>query len=236
MHLKNITAPAVAIAIMAAGLHGCGTAPQETEIEQSAVQNTESETDTGDAAEQETAEDTAAEEEVEAPAEETTPEETPETVSENTAAEAAPEFEIEPMDETTMYATQTCNVRSGPSTDHDVVSRLTTNQEVTVNGKVTADNGKPWYVLKTDDGSIQMVSGSLLSDAKVSTSSNKDTSTGSQSGSTATGGSTTQAPSDCAESDCSIYDYNFCDVPEGWTDTSDYYCGDCVDMSGITAE
>ena len=49
MHLKNITAPAVAIAIMAAGLHGCGTAPQETEIEQSAVQNTESETDTGDA-------------------------------------------------------------------------------------------------------------------------------------------------------------------------------------------
>lgn len=230
MHLKNITAPAVAIAIMAAGLHGCGTAPQETEIEQSAVQNTESETDTGDAAEQETEEDTAAEEEVEAPAEETTPEETPETVSENTAAEAAPEFEIEPMDETTMYATQTCNVRSGPSTDHDVVSRLTTNQEVTVNGKVTADNGKPWYVLKTDDGSIQMVSGSLLSDAKVSAGST-GTSTDGQSGSTATGGSTTQAPSDCAESDCIGHCVSFC---EGWTVHHGTYC--VGDDGGITAE
>ena len=231
MHLKNIAAPAVAIAIMAAGLHGCGTAPQETELEQPADQTdsieSESETDTEDtadtAAEQPAEEDTSAEEEnteVEQP-EETTPEEAPKTVSENTAAESEPEFEIEPMDETTMYATQTCNVRSGPSTDYDAVAQLTTNQEVTVNGKVTADNGKLWYVIKTDDNSTQMVSGSLLSDSKVSTSSNKDTSTSSQSGSTATGGSTTQAPSDCADDGNAYCDISGLIIPDGVTNISD---------------
>ena len=229
MYIKNIAAPAVAIAIMAAGLHGCGTAPQETELEQSAGQtdSIESETDTEDttdiAAEQPAEEDTSAEEEnteVEQP-EETTPEEAPKTVSENTAAESEPEFEIEPMDETTMYATQTCNVRSGPSTDYDAVAQLTTNQEVTVNGKVTADNGKLWYVIKTDDNSTQMVSGSLLSDSKVSTSSNKDTSTSSQSGSTATGGSTTQAPSDCADDGNAYCDISGLIIPDGVTNISD---------------
>ncbi len=253
MYIKNIAAPAVAIAIAAAGLHGCGTAPQEAQLEQSADQadsiksktDTENTTDTAETdtvegtTERPTEESTSTEEKAaeEKPTEETIPDETPETVSENTTAEAAPEFDIESIPEKTMYATQTCNVRSGPSTDYDKVAQLTTNQEVTVNGKVTADNGKFWYVIKTDDNSTQMVSGSLLSDSKVSASSNKGTSTGSQSGSTATGGSTTQAPSDCAESDCSIYDYNFCDFSdcEGWTDCEAYtHCN--VDMSGITAE
>ena len=81
----------------------------------------------------------------------------------------APDYKIEDTKPTTYYATQNCNVRSGPSTDYDVVAKLKTNQQVTVIGKVKADNGKSWCVIKTNDkkNPIQMVSGSLLSTKKI---------------------------------------------------------------------
>ena len=81
----------------------------------------------------------------------------------------APDYKIEDVKPTTYYATQNCNVRSGPSTNYDVVAKLKTNQQVTVIGKVKADNGKSWCVIKTNDkkNPIQMVSGSLLSTKKI---------------------------------------------------------------------
>lgn len=80
-----------------------------------------------------------------------------------------PDYKIEDTKPTTYYATQNCNVRSGPSTNYDVVAKLKTNQQVTVIGKVKADNGKSWCVIKTNDkkNPIQMVSGSLLSTKKI---------------------------------------------------------------------
>jgi len=81
----------------------------------------------------------------------------------------APDYKIEDVKPTTYYATQNCNVRSGPSTNYDVVAKLKTNQQVTVIGKVKADNGKSWCIIKTNDkkNPIQMVSGSLLSTKKI---------------------------------------------------------------------
>ena len=150
------------------------------------------------------------------------------------AQEEEIEFIIEPIEpEQVMYATQNCNVRSGPSTEYEIVSALTTNQEVTVNGKVTADNGKVWYVIKTEDNSTQMVSGSLLSATKVSTgTANNNGSSGStNNGSSSNGAATT--PSYCQAGDCEG-DCSF----DNWTPADCNYCGhtyECIDAGGIVA-
>ena len=74
-------------------------------------------------------------------------------------------YTIIAIDEVTMYATTNANLRSGPDTTYDIVGSLTYEQEITVNGKVE-DGDKEWLVLKTEDGSTQMVSAKLVSRTK----------------------------------------------------------------------
>ena len=96
-------------------------------------------------------------------------------------------YTIIAIDEVTMYATTNANLRSGPGTDYDKVGSLTYAQEIVCNGKV-ADGDKEWLVLKTEDGSIQMVSAKLVSRTKPQPQS-------SSGGSSSGGGSSTQQPS-----------------------------------------
>ena len=91
-------------------------------------------------------------------------------------------YTIIAIDEITMYATTNANLRSGPDTTYDIVGSLTYAQEITVNGKVE-DGDKEWLVLKTEDGSTQMVSAKLVSRTKPQPQSS--------SGSSSSGGTTT---------------------------------------------
>ena len=91
-------------------------------------------------------------------------------------------YTIIAIDEVTMYATTNANLRSGPDTTYDIVGSLTYEQEITVNGKVE-DGDKEWLVLKTEDGSTQMVSAKLVSRTKPQPQSS--------SGSSSSGGTTT---------------------------------------------
>ena len=102
--------------------------------------------------------------------------------------EAEPDlgYTIIPMDEVTMYATTNCNLRGGPGTDYDKVGSLSYAQEIECNGKVI-DGDKEWLVLKTEDGSTQMVSAKLVSRTKPQPQSNNSNNTGGNS-------STTQPP------------------------------------------
>ena len=97
------------------------------------------------------------------------------------------DYTIIAIDEVTMYATTNANLRSGPDTTYDIVGSLTYAQEIVCNGKV-ADGDKEWLVLKTEDGSTQMVSAKLVSRTKPQPQS----SSGSNSSG---GGSSTQQPS-----------------------------------------
>ncbi len=97
-------------------------------------------------------------------------------------------YTIIAIDEVTMYATTNANLRSGPGTDYDKVGSLTYAQEIVCNGKVD-DGDKEWLVLKTEDGSIQMVSAKLVSRTKP-----QPQSSGS-SGSSGGGSSSTTTPS-----------------------------------------
>lgn len=102
------------------------------------------------------------------------------------------------IDDTVMYATANCNIRSGAGTQYDKVGSLSYAQEVTVNGKVEAGEDKLWYIIKTEDGSAQMVSASMLSETKpvAQTSSiNGSGSSGNSGGSTGdTGNSEPEKP------------------------------------------
>ncbi len=144
--------------------------------------------------------------------------------------EEASEYDIETMDDTTMWAKQDSNIRNKPYVDgSEVIGSLKTGQEVIVNGKVVY-NEKTWYVLKptedSEDKETEFVSGSLLS-------TNKPTSSGSNTGSTKASTGTTNpapAPSDCSVADCSgdcsgdcegFCEFSDCD---GWSD-----CVACVE-------
>ena len=94
-------------------------------------------------------------------------------------------YTIIAIDEVTMYATTNANLRSGPDTTYDIVGSLTYAQEIVCNGKV-ADGDKEWLVLKTEDGSIQMVSAKLVSRTKPQPQS---------SGGSSSSGGTTTTPS-----------------------------------------
>ena len=96
-------------------------------------------------------------------------------------------YTIIAIDEVTMYATTNANLRGGPGTDYDKVGSLTYAQEIVCNGKV-ADGDKEWLVLKTEDGSTQMVSAKLVSRTKPQPQSSGGSSGGS-------GSTTTQQPS-----------------------------------------
>ncbi len=96
-------------------------------------------------------------------------------------------YTIIAIDEVTMYATTNANLRSGPGTQYDIVGSLTYAQEIVCNGKVE-DGDKEWLVLKTEDGSTQMVSAKLVSRTKPQPQS-------SGGGSGSNGSTTTQQPS-----------------------------------------
>ena len=96
-------------------------------------------------------------------------------------------YTIIAIDEVTMYATTNANLRGGPGTDYDKVGSLTYAQEIVCNGKV-ADGDKEWLVLKTEDGSTQMVSAKLVSRTKPQPQSSSGSSGGN-------GSTTTQQPS-----------------------------------------
>lgn len=73
-----------------------------------------------------------------------------------------PEFTVTEVT-ATKYATQSVNVRSGPSTDYDKIGGLTTNQEVQVTGQASTG----WYRFIWTDGREAYVSDKYLSDSKV---------------------------------------------------------------------
>ncbi len=98
-------------------------------------------------------------------------------------------YEIIPMEDTTYYAIQNCNLRGGPGTDYEKVGSLSYAQEITVDGKVESGD-KRWLVLKTSDGTTQMVSASLVSQTKPSTNTGSTGSTGN--GNTGNTGNTQQ--------------------------------------------
>ena len=163
----------------------------------------------------------------EQPVEETEPEEEKEESQEPVAeepvekevsadiVEEVPEYEIEPMDDTTMWAKQQSNIRNKPHVDDsEIIGGLKAGQQVTVNGKVVYKE-KTWYVLKptedSEDKETEFVSGSLLSASKPSSGNSGN------SGSTKPSTGTTNpapAPSDCAVADCGNYcnEYGDCDI------------------------
>ena len=94
---------------------------------------------------------------------ETSTEENSEAVSEpDSEAVVEPEFTVTEVT-ATKYATQSVNVRSGPSTDYDKIGGLTTNQEITVNG-VCDQTG--WFRFDLN-GTVAFVSNRYVSDSKV---------------------------------------------------------------------
>ena len=87
---------------------------------------------------------------------------TPETsTEENSEAVVEPEFTVTEVT-ATKYATQSVNVRSGPSTDYDKIGGLTTNQEVQVTGQASTG----WYRIEYNGGEAY-VSDKYLADEKV---------------------------------------------------------------------
>lgn len=95
---------------------------------------------------------------------ETSTEENSEAVSEpDSEAVVEPEFTFTEVSKT-LYAIQSVNVRSGPSTDFDKIGGLTTNQEIQV---ISRCNETGWYKFIWTDGSEAYVSDKYLSDSKV---------------------------------------------------------------------
>lgn len=95
---------------------------------------------------------------------ETSTEENSEAVSESDSeAVVEPEFTFTEVSKT-LYAIQSVNVRSGPSTDFDKIGGLTTNQEIQV---ISRCNETGWYKFIWTDGSEAYVSDKYLSDSKV---------------------------------------------------------------------
>ena len=95
---------------------------------------------------------------------ETSTEENSEAVSEpDSEAVVEPEFTFTEVSKT-LYAVQSVNVRSGPSTDFNKIGSLSTNQEVQV---ISRCNETGWYKFIWTDGSEACVSDKYLSDSKV---------------------------------------------------------------------
>lgn len=76
--------------------------------------------------------------------------------SESTGIEIVEELDL------TMYAQTACNARSGDSTDYDVVTTFSVNEQVHVTGKTVNE----WFRVEQSDGEVY-VSGKLLGMDKV---------------------------------------------------------------------
>lgn len=86
--------------------------------------------------------------------------------------EVKPEFTVKDIEDKTMYATTSLNVRDGASTSYNKIGVLSYSEEVIVTGKVNENN---WYQVKYKD-KTGYASGNYLSDkkpeAQISQSSN----------------------------------------------------------------
>lgn len=71
-------------------------------------------------------------------------------------------FTTTPLD-TTMYATQQCNIRKGPSTDNDIIGALSRAEGIHITGRVDDLN---WYEVSLADGSTGYISSKLLTETK----------------------------------------------------------------------
>lgn len=71
-------------------------------------------------------------------------------------------FTTTPLD-ITMYATQQCNIRKGPSTDNDIIGALSRAEGIHITGRVDDLN---WYEVSLADGSTGYISSGLLTDTK----------------------------------------------------------------------
>ncbi|MBQ3794852.1 MAG: hypothetical protein IJS12_04105 [Lachnospiraceae bacterium] len=200
----------------------CGsTAPQQEPVEEPVAVEAEQPTE----APTEAPEPKEKKEETQEPVEDEVKEQ-PEEKKEALVEEAS-EYDIEPMDDITMWAKQDSNIRNKPYVGgSEVISSLKTGQEVIVIGKVVY-NEKTWYVLKptedSEDKETEFVSGSLLS-------TNKPTSGGNTGPTKPSTGTTNPAPapSDCAASYCESDCEGYCsaDCFSDWTpsDCEASYC------------
>lgn len=218
--MKNkevITALGLSVAL---SVSACSTAQvQPDPIEETTEVSEAEKTETAEEPAKEEAQPIEEKKEPAEPVEDKSKEKVSEQEDKKEEAEEEPEFNIEDIDPVVMYGTQTANVRKGPSTEYDIVRQIQQNEEVTVIGKVTADNGKVWNVLKTDDDSIEMISSSLLSSKKICAAKPSNNA----------GNSGTVAPaSDCAAWDCEEeWDGTYCDFTDcdGFVDLGEAtYC------------
>ena len=85
-----------------------------------------------------------------------------ETAEVTPEATAEPEYTYTDMS-ATMYATQTVNIRTLPSTDGEKVGSLSTNQEIAITGQC---NETSWYRFEYN-GSTAYVSNNYVSDTKI---------------------------------------------------------------------
>lgn len=164
-------------ASLLATLTACGDTGTETNNEVEATENSESVVESTEAEITE-AEEPKEEESVETTEIETVESEDTETVELDVSienSEAVSESEESVVEESaapaytytdlsvTMYAQQTVNVRTQPSTDGEKVGSLSTNQEVSVTGQC---NETSWYRISYN-GSEAYVSNKYLDDNKV---------------------------------------------------------------------
>ena len=145
--LKTLGIMVLSAALLAGAVTGCGSKETADVAGTEAVAVTETE---------ETTEMVEVTEETETEL----PEET--EVTGETETEEAPAFTVTEMS-SVKYATQTVNVRKGPSSDYEKLGGLSVNQKVTVTGQ--ADTG--WYRIDYN-GEEGYVSDKYLSDQKVS--------------------------------------------------------------------
>lgn len=106
-------------------------------------------------------------------------------------------YTLESMDETTMYANTSANVRSGPATSYDNVKQLSKSDEVTVIGKayMNDDPDSIWYSLKNKADADMFISAKLLSsEAPKQSTTEKPASTASSSKPQQPAPSVAQAP------------------------------------------
>lgn len=149
-------------------LCACGdpaTVPTAQTGESTEQQNTTEETATQPTEETETVEEPQTTEEVATEETATQPTEETETAELTEEPEPEPQYTYTDMS-ATMYAKQSVNVRTLPSTDGERVGSLSTNQEITITGQC---NETGWYRFEYN-GSTAYVSNKYLSDTKVEVS------------------------------------------------------------------
>ena len=153
-------------ALDAAGLENSedtGTAAEDFNVSESEEDALQNESETTGETESETYETAAAKtEEAETAEENKLTEEAATEEETEQAAEPDQEYTYTDM-EATMYATQTVNIRTLPSTDGDKVGSLTTNDEIAITGQCNETN---WYRFEYN-GQTAYVSNSYVSDTKV---------------------------------------------------------------------